>query len=816
MDREDEMRILTDRICCLSVTLLLASAAMAGCDSAVPQQSTKVTRSQPSPKPVNRSIERMLENAEGVLNINATLLVAYIGQIERHKIKELTLVDADQVALECLPRLRGLESLRLDWLCGSPSTNAQSERPDLTPLGQLVELKSLTFAPRTDADLVPLKELRQLETLDLQRSSGLSDLTPLDNLSRLTSLTIRNLGVDCRLEPLAEMNELEELAFHVCPGLADLKSLAGKRKLEKIIFFACPAVTDLRPLASLKNLETIEFDGCPGISDLSPLAGLKKLRSISFDGQAPDLSPLATTPIESIEFGQSVELQGHSNLSHVTSLILNADSSFDNLASMPNLRSVEVRGRAADEQVLEALAGSDSLQYLRVFNLSATNLAPLGTLQDLRELELPNMRPAVKDLGPLANLKRLSSLRLVWGQSLEDLHALRELGNLKHLDLISATRPTSGLNGLAALNQLESLKLVLWGIGDLKPLAALTRLRKLELAISDSEEIDNLGALADLQDLEELHLSFNRCAIDDLTPLESVRGLKGLKIGRCRNRFALSPLVKQQGLVSVSLISCEGAIDLDPLGEIASLERISLYGCTAIQDVSPLAKLVDLKSLDLRECSNVTNLRALMTLTNLEDLRIPPTVTDEDLRTLVDSGTIDNSQTKLLLKAPHLRDLSPLASMTKLEELSLENCYPMDLSPLADLGLKKLVLRNCYPRRPESGNQSRTMLNEPQSDASRATDWDLTPLERLQSLKRLEIADCHFPINFEPIAQLKGLDTLWWTFHENEFEELLPITTLTHLRALALEGASNISEAEVARLRQMMPRTHVDGTEIVE
>ncbi len=784
-----------------------------GCSGRPDDPVTSVSSAQSPSKPANASIQPMLENSEGVLNINASLLVEFIDQIEQHDIRNLTVVHLNREALDCLPRLEGLETLRLEWLRGYPGMNAQLERPDLTPLGQLKDLKSLTFAPQSDTDLRPLRELKRLEVLDLQRSPGLSDLTPLKSLSRLKSLTIRNLKAGGQLVHLADMDELEELEFHVCPGLRDLEPLAGKKKLRKLTFFACSAMTDLQPLASLENLEVIEF-ACPAISDLRPLANLKKLRSISFDGHAPDLSPLATTPIDSIELGRSIKLQGHSNLSNVTSLVLNADSTFGDLASMPNLESVEIRGYATNGRVLGALTGCERLQKLDIYTLQETDLDPLATLCNLRELTLDYTQSGVNDLGPLAELKELSNLRLYWWHSLEGLSPLGQLDHLKHLDLFTKT-PTGGLTGLAALNQLESLEMVIWGNSDLKPLADLAKLRKLVLKILGAEELDNLGALAELQNLEELHLQLSGCTDYDLTPLGNVRGLKSLRISGCPGPIDLSPLVNQQDLASILLISCKGEIDLNPLGEITSLERITLYECTAIRDVGPLAKIANLKALDLRECSSSTNLGALTALTKLEDFTLPPTITDDDLRKLVGSAAIKD-RTGLMLKAPHLTDLSPLASMTKLEKLILEDCYPVDLSPLADLGLTELAFRNCHPKRPGPDEESEHSTAVSRDDAHLVEEWDFTPLARLQSLQVLSISHCRFPVDFEPIAELKGLKTLWWDFHDNEFEQVLPVTKLTHLRTLALEGASNITKEEVTRLRRMMPQTHVDGTEIVE
>jgi Leucine-rich repeat (LRR) protein len=804
----------------IAILIAFCFVGCLGCSGRPDDPVTSVSSVQSPSKPANASIERMLENSEGILSINASLLVEFIDQIEQHDIRNLTVVQLNREALDCLPRLKGLETLRLEWLRGYPGMNAQLERPDLTPLGQLKDLKSLTFAPRSAADLAPLRKLKRLEALDLQspyglqRTAGLPDLTSLKNLSRLKSLTIRNLKADGQLVHLADMDELEEVEFHACPGLRDLKPLAGKKKLKKLTFFACSAMTDLQPLASLENLETIEFDSCPGISDMRPLANLKKLRSISFDRHAPDLSPLATTPIESIELGESIELRGHSNLSNVTSLVLNADSTFDDLASMPNLKSVRIRGYAANEHVLEALAGCESLEHLECFPLLETTLAPIATLCNLRELVLQNLQCAVDDLRPLAELKELSSLQLRWHHSLEDLRPLDQLKNLKHLDLFTK-RPTGDLNGLATLNQLESLEVVIWGDSDLKPLADLTNLRRLVLKVFDAEELDNLGALAKLQNLEELHLELNRGTDYDLTPLGNVRGLKSLRISSCPGPIDLSPLVKLQELASILLISCRGEIDLNPLGEISGLERLTLYECTAVRDVSPLAKIVGLKFLNLRECSNAANLGDLATLTNLEDLAIPPSITNSDLRKLVQSGLIKN-RTGLMLKAPHLTDLSPLASMTKLEKLILEDCYPVDLSPLADLGLTELAFRNCHSRRPQLGDEFEQSTDASRDDTRLVKEWDFAPLARLQSLQDLSISHCRFPVDFEPIAELKGLKTLWWDFHDNDFEPLLPVTKLTHLRYIGLEGASNITKGEVVRLRRMMPQTHVDGTEIVE
>lgn len=139
---------------------------------------------------------------------------------------------------------------------------------------------------------------------------------------------------------------------------------------------------------------------------------------------------------------------------------------------------------------------------------------------------------------------------------------------------------------------------------------------------------------------------------------------------------------------------------------------------------------------------------------------------------------------------PVISDLAPLAKLTNLEKLYLDDNKINDLSPLA--GLTNLVVLNLEKNfitdvTPLAGM---TKLEELQLDRNRISD--LTPLAGLTSLKKFNAATN--PISdLTPLSELKNLEWLGLSFN-GKITDLQPLSGLTNLENLFLQDNSNITD----------------------
>jgi Leucine-rich repeat (LRR) protein len=190
-----------------------------------------------------------------------------------------------------------------------------------------------------------------------------------------------------------------------------------------------------------------------------------------------------------------------------------------------------------------------------------TSLAGLERLTSVREIDLTGQD--VHDLGPLAALTGLTSLRLTNNAAVADLSALDGLP-LANLGL-SGTG-VADLQPLARTTSLQWVGLGQTGVSDLGPLARSVGL--LELDVSHAAVVD-LSPLAGAASLSKLDVRDNHVA--DVTPLASLPALDELWIGG--NPVAdLRPLLDAPALLGVDV---EG-LDLQTPG-IEELRAAGVY-----------------------------------------------------------------------------------------------------------------------------------------------------------------------------------------------------------------------------------------------
>jgi hypothetical protein len=210
---------------------------------------------------------------------------------------------------------------------------------------------------------------------------------------------------------------------------------------------------------------------------------------------------------------------------------------------------------------------------------------------------------------------------------------------------------------------------------DLSPLRSLRLLG--ELSISDCDDLSPLEGLTSLKKLSV-------CAGRVQPNLEPLRGLVGLRhLSLHGMKIDPSGVASSLGsLVSLTVSSCEAPVDTRALARLRELEVLDL-GLSPVTDVRALASLQKLRVLDL--CgTGIRTLPPLRDLPRLEELNVA-------LNYLPGLEGVEHALVLRKLNAgpSDLRafsDLTPLASLSRLEELHLDQLrHLVDLSPLRGL-----------------------------------------------------------------------------------------------------------------------------------
>jgi Leucine-rich repeat (LRR) protein len=192
--------------------------------------------------------------------------------------------------------------------------------------------------------------------------------------------------------------------------------------------------------------------------------------------------------------------------------------------------------------------------------------------------------------------------------------------------------------------------------------------------------------------------------------------------------------------------------ELAALGDDArrTRARVEVHATSTLRDLTPLAALPALREVVILDAPMLVDLSPLAEIPTLETLRV---------------------------SAPIVRDLTPLARMTSLRSLKLDTAEDLDYAPLAAL----------------------TRLEELQVSAAR----DLSALEGLPSLTSLTITSRHVTPDLTTIAGLRGLTELRLVAIEGLTSAAFAadLTSLVHLDLNSCEDLTDLSA--IARLTSL-------------
>ncbi len=567
------------------------------------------------------------------------------------------------------------------------------------------------------------------------------------------SFRLAGIIVRSKAEALLLDKEAEQplAAWFYGPQLAALDMMRNADKITSLQIwefdtassykYEAAIISDLSPLERLSSLSSLSIRNCANVQDIDSLKSLKGLTSLDISGcSVTSLSPLndltnlrALNMVFAFAPGHPYEYQEYSPLK--------------SLRSLQSLK-LDIRELTHDDYDLAEL-----MSHLR----SLTDLTIEGSVDPALVKYLSSLRSLtvvgyVKDLQPLAGLKKLAKLRISDTESPLDLAPMKGCTGLTELDLrltynYSDSAPTD-LRPIGALRHLKVLSIETpQGIKNLSAIGTLSSLVSLKIQAAN---LKDLSAIAELRDLRELDLSRNRL-LSDLSPLSKLASLESLRVTMCGKIDDLQPLRELKNLKSLDS-SVTAVEDLVPLSDLGNLRQLRLAWCPVV-DISPLAKLPKLGELSLSRCP-VADLRPLSAMKALTDLDLgwpAHAETDDDGHSIPISEQVD-----VMMRVSPIKDVSPLASLRQLRRLNLHNCQQAENLGSLDLpALKYLHL------------------------PSHITDKDFHDLiERHQNLSELCISD-NTPI------PLRGRTP--WKF------SLQPLSGLTHLRTLSLAEMNDLS-----------------------
>ena len=489
--------------------------------------------------------------------------------------------------LHPMPRdLSGLEGLDANDLChlriSSVTKRTDTDRL-LEPIRRLTGLQmlSLNRTGLTDKGMQHIRELRSLRALELDREHrvGNAGLAVLKELPALEYLALGTGVTDVGLKTVGQLKNLRWLRVSTGniwgPGLAELANLPH---LERLCIHGSGPFSDrhVRYLEGLTHLKSLTFWSVGSAltdASLASIGKLKNLEALHFVGTSPSFTAAGVAQLEGLKQLKRIDF-AHSRLGGT-------------------------RGRE-DETVRRLTAALPHLESLQIGRVTAQGMKALGTLRNLKRLDVGLKDHKSGYRGPtgvsyLAGLTSLEDLHLEGGRALsdQDLIHLESLTNLKDLHIAARNVTDRGLATIGKLRQLESLSLMRSRVtgGGLSQLGGLTNLRSLDVRLSLQARRSAVRGeltmdLSGMKNLRRLFLFGFSLQDADLACLASLRSLENISIQGGYSQPSSFPAVSLRHLkglpeldrLYISGLSGTRAEDFSVLGSLPGLGKLTLAG----------------------------------------------------------------------------------------------------------------------------------------------------------------------------------------------------------------------------------------------
>lgn len=343
-----------------------------------------------------------------------------------------------------------------------------------------------------------------------------------------------------------------------------------------------------------------------------------------------------------------------------------------------------------EEIDIENLGG---LQYLTNLNeLELTSTIKPGDKEFIKKL--PNIKKLKLKLLPEYKLDFLKELKSVEELEIETTESVKAVGELSNLKKLTIKTKAYDLSPLANLKNLTELSIDVQEIRNpefFKFLVSLDSLKKIKLQVQATDFISaklDTECLKELNDFDEFKLVIvnnldHSVAMKDLSFLRDFTGLTGLTISKKTNASG-----KIDSIEDITYLKNLKELKIDPeafmlkdigfLKKLSKLEKLDLRGHD-IKNFEPLGDMISLKELYLPQ--NISSLEPLVNLKNLNMLRLSSPV-------IYWYNKYEEQPTE---NTKHLKDVSVLKNLTKLENIELSGFNIDDISWINNLKHLKIV-----------------------------------------------------------------------------------------------------------------------------
>jgi Leucine-rich repeat (LRR) protein len=555
---------------------------------------------------------------------------------------------------------------------------------NLDPISKLSQLRSLRIANLPIKSLMPLRNLTTLENLECQFTL-ISSLEPLKYTTNLKSLNIDGNTI-YDITPLSRFLMLERLYFSntLVENIQVLSSLENLQDLR----FINTDVNNIDPLKNLLNLIILNFSSTK-IKSVDALSGLEKLKIlVADDTHIHNLSPLENnknlikiycdhTNIMAEEANRYMRINPNCLVIYDTDQLLNWWAQLSNVWKNTFKKYRKLDATPSKEQLHDLV----KLKTIDISNQPSINsLEPLRKFIYLEQLKCNKTR--IKSLEPLCYLIALNYLDCS-NTEVEKLEFIQNLTNLEYLYL-SKSRINS-IHYLQKHKYLKELKIENTQVTSLKALSKLTMLQKI---YADNTRVSLKEVLKFKEKNNQCLVLFRSSELNhwwkDLN--ESWRKVFRQSIQVNKSSLSNEELHKISYLSKINLNNQTQLRNLSPLTVLGNLKELRFTG-TQISQLIPLRKI---QSLELIECGNnpINDLIAIINLPNLKYLDISniPVKNFKQIRNIKKLETLICPGTKI-------RNLKYIENLTNLKHLEIYNTKVRNLTPIENLKLKHL---KCY------------------------------------------------------------------------------------------------------------------------
>jgi Leucine-rich repeat (LRR) protein len=550
----------------------------------------------------------------------------------------------DSASLGDIKTIAAIESLDL--------SNNKMVR-DISPLGQLSNLRSLNLSGTGVADLTPIRNLTELVNLDIA-GTRVRDLSPLKYASKIQKLNISKTSISdiTVVERMPDLQELDLSESSVVNLTAlwqltqvktlylqgnKISALGNMDKLAQLaeLNLSRTHVQDLTPLRNLKQLRVLNLDSTR-VNDLSPLKELEMLVSLqinftsitslmalkglprlekiycdqtSIKQEAADVFMAANPKVLVIFDSRDLQnwwkaLTPEWQTLFRSSAHISPDPSKEELALIPMLDSINLSGRSS----LRDLEPLRHLTKLQVVKASKTNIASLQSLQNHKEIVYLDI--CETNVSDLSVAKRFAKLKILKADK-------SKLMNLDGVELAAEKLYLDGTNltdGQARSFLAKNPNCLLiykterlnnwWTTLSTEWKDILTQ----QLGSGKKPTTEQLHALIEREQLE-----IKGGAITNLNPLREFPQLKELSV----SETALSTITPMSMLSSVRILRVTNS-PIQQIDSVAFLERLEELDVsnTPLVDIYPVWRLKKLKKLN---CAG-TQIKRMDILEQLENL----------------------------------------------------------------------------------------------------------------------------------------------------------------------------------------------------